>query len=132
MTDEHASSSSHVDEQRALGPHEHSDNVEQIWQNVLATWSDEQVHRRFIAFCQATGQLSEAAKRYRQILPTDPLRHADAQAHLRAITALALAAMTANRKEPSTRRHHTLTLISIGIFLGMVGWAMWAFRGTLQ
>lgn len=106
--------------------------VELAWQEVRQNWSDEQAHRKFIVFCQATGQLSDAARRYRHVIATDPLRKNDAEHHIEEITLAALAGLAVDRVALPEKRYSRLTLFAAGVFIGMVGWAIWAFRGTFQ
>lgn len=107
-------------------------DLESAWQQVSEDWSNEQNHRKFIVLCQATGQLSYAARRYRHVIATDPLRKTDAEHHIEEITLAALAGLAVDRVALPEKRYSRLTLVAMGVFIAMLGWAAWAFRGTFQ
>ncbi|MCB9709328.1 MAG: hypothetical protein H6714_11120 [Myxococcales bacterium] len=116
--------------------HEHMnsgpDDVERAWEALCETWSNVTAHRRFIALCQALGQLPEAAKRYRHVVATDFARKAEAQTQLHAVKAAAVASMAAHRSELPLPRYTKVHYLAFGVFLGMLGWTAWAIWESLQ
>ena len=69
---------------------------EALWKSVLDRWDEERAHRAFLAYCQTTDQLAEAAARYRG-MKGDRDRSGVAQQRLNSIAVIALAQLEATR-----------------------------------
>jgi hypothetical protein len=81
--------------------------VDALWKKALDAWDDDARHGAFIEYCQATGQLLEAAVRYRG-MAGDHARGPSAQKRLGGIAVLALAALeTARAPERSSLANFT-------------------------
>ncbi len=70
--------------------------LDELWQEVTASWGDEAAHAAFIEHCRATWQLGQAAARYREEVRRgaayreDATRADTAQKRLDAVTSLAM------------------------------------------
>jgi hypothetical protein len=78
------------------------DPFELAWGELEKVWENEEAHRRFIAFCTYRAALSEAGRRYREVLERDPARREQAARQLQAVLAAALASL-----EPAKLRAHS-------------------------
>jgi hypothetical protein len=87
------------------------DAIEESWQNVLASWGDDDAHRRFINLCALTNQLAEAGKRYRDVRDSDPSRRDDAARRIDQLFAAAVQALEPIRSKPTTRSRTSLFFI---------------------
>jgi uncharacterized protein YfiM (DUF2279 family) len=98
---------------------------ERAWQEVEAHWEDDEVHRRFLALCSATGALAEAGRRYRTVSERDPARRARAQARLDAVLGAAFATLDLARPA-KVRRRSRLFWAVCGLVLGLCGYVLLA------
>jgi hypothetical protein len=105
--------------------------VDELWQRVRGAWRDDKVHGAFIEHCRQTGQLGEAAARYRaeSVVSSAIYRdegHAEiAKKRLAAILALAMSELAATRtpaEAPERRRARQRVRWGLfGLFLVMIG-----------
>lgn len=82
-------------------------HLDELWQRVLASFGDDAAHTAFLDHARLTGQLGEAAARYRdQVKGADayrdePGRAEIARKRLAAVAILAMADMEASRSNPA-------------------------------
>lgn len=96
--------------------------LETLWKHVLDHWEDEAAHRAFLEHCQQSGQLVEAAVRYRG-MKGDHARGPLAERKLTTIRALALSRLAASR---TPERHRSggrmMSYVLIAFFvIGTIG-----------
>lgn len=77
-------------------------HLDELWQRVLETWSEDAAHGAFLEHARVTKQLGEAAARYREQVKNaagsdDATRAETAQKRLGAIAILAMADLEAAR-----------------------------------
>lgn len=102
--------------------------AEALWSKVVEAWDDEGAHRKFMAHCQATEQLAEAARLYRtQVHPDgpeadEPGRQADARKRLGAVAILAMATLDATRQGRDDPKTTPALVRGLGVamFLGLL------------
>jgi len=90
--------------------------LDALWKKVLDDWENEHVHGAFIDHCQTTGQLLEAAVRYRG-MAGDHLRGAAADKRLKAIALVAMTNMESQRSEPPRDYSDVVKLVLILFFV---------------
>lgn len=84
--------------------------LDELWQQVLQTWSDDAAHAAFLEHARATNQLGAAAARYREEVKQagayreDATRVETAQKRLNAIAFLALSDLESSRTQPDGAR----------------------------
>lgn len=84
------------------------DTYAQLWARVEEAWDEDKRHQAFLAYCRETGQLAEAARRYRAVVQTEgedealEARRAIARKRLDAITALAFASLDTEKSSADT------------------------------
>ena len=116
------------------------DPVEVAWREVLAHWTEEPAHKRFIALAQALDRLADAGRRYREVRDAPdadgpyralPDRREIAKKRIDDILGVAMVAMAATKTPPATKKHPKLTFLALGICTGMVLFALWAYIRSL-
>jgi len=105
---------------------EPDDAVDTAWAELDKAWDDPEAHRRFIGLCAALGRLPDAATRYRQVRDDSPERSEIAKTRLGAIATAATAALYETRSALPKKRSR-VTLVGLGVAVGMVLWALWAW-----
>ena len=90
--------------------------AEALWKHVLDHWEDDAAHAVFLEHCQRTGQLAEAAARYRG-MTGDRDRGAVAQKRLQGVATLALLTLEANRTSPAESARNARGLVLIVVLL---------------
>ena len=70
--------------------------LEALWKNALDHWDDDRAHGVFLEHCQRSGQLAEAAARYRG-MTGDRERGESAKKRLNGVAVLAMASLEAAR-----------------------------------
>lgn len=105
------------------------DTLEDAWSAVDEAWDDDDVHKRFIAVCDALGRLDEAGARYRAIRESDPERADEAKRRIDQIVTRALATLQSQRVEPTDAPRRRLFWVSVVVFLGILLGTMWMIRG---
>ena len=94
---------------------------EALWKHVLDHWDDDRTHGAFLEHCQLTGQLAEAAARYRG-MKGDRERGPGAEKRLAGVAIVALAQLEATRTQPHTAESRTGALVLASLFgLAAVG-----------
>jgi hypothetical protein len=88
--------------------------LEALWKRVLDDWESDHAHGAFIEYCQAQGQLLEAAMRYRG-MAGDHTRGQSADKRLKGIALLAIAGLESERS-PERRGISDLTRIALILF----------------
>jgi hypothetical protein len=88
--------------------------LEALWKNVTDRWETDAAHAAFLDHCQRTGQLAEAAARYRG-MTGDRVRGPSAEKRLQGVATLAILALEAERTTPreSSRRGSQLALVVV-------------------
>lgn len=100
---------------------EADDPIDDAWGNVLADFSDEEAHRRFLALCAGLDRLADAGSRYRQVRDAaetdgDAAREAAARAQIDALLGLAMQRLAPLRAEPPGPSGKTvLLLLALGV-----------------
>jgi hypothetical protein len=105
------------------------DSLEDAWVAVEEGWDDDDVHKRFIAVCDAIGRLDEAGARYRAVKESDPARAEEARRRIDQIVVRALATLQSQRVEPSDEPRRRLFWASVLVFLAILLSTMWMIRG---
>jgi hypothetical protein len=98
-------------------------SLEGAWEAVERAWDDDVAHRRFIAFCSATGALAEAGRRYRELGDRDPTRRGRAQEQLGAVMGAAMLSLQNTREPPRVRRSRLWWAVC-GACLAICGYAI--------
>jgi hypothetical protein len=91
-------------------------SLEALWKNALDRWDDDHAHAAFLEHCQRTGQLAEAAARYRG-MTGDRSRGPSAEKRLQGVATLALLSLEASRTPPSETRRSAGALVLAVLFL---------------
>jgi CHASE2 domain-containing sensor protein len=86
--------------------------LDALWKKVLADFDDGRAHAAFIEHCRATNRLLEAAVRYRG-MAGDHARGPQAERHLAAIAALAMASLETTR----TPERHDFVVLAVRLLL---------------
>lgn len=107
------------------------DQVESAWRTLEGSWGDEAAHRRFLALCSATGQLGEAARRYRALSERDDPRSEDARRRLGTVLAAALSGLEAPRK-PRKPARSRLFWLACGLLMGLAAYVLSAVLRQLS
>lgn len=89
---------------------------EALWKNVLHRWQEDAAHGAFLDYCQTTGQLAEAAARYRG-MTGDRARGSSAERQLQAVHALALLSLEASRTTTRQAKGQAGNVVLIVLFL---------------
>jgi len=105
------------------------ETLEDAWTAVDEDWEDDDVHKRFIAVCDALGRLDEAGARYRAMKESDPERAEEAERRIGQILTRALATLQSQRVEPTDAPRRRLFWVSTVVFLAIVLSTMWMIRG---
>jgi hypothetical protein len=86
--------------------------LEALWKNALDRWDDDRAHGAFLEHCQRSGQLAEAAARYRG-MTGDRDRCESAKKRLQGVAVLAMATLEASRtpERPARRQAGALILV---------------------
>jgi ferric-dicitrate binding protein FerR (iron transport regulator) len=101
-----------------------------LWQHVLDHWDEEASHRAFLAQAEVTGQLAEAAARYRAASARHE-RGPMARRQLAAVTTLALMRLEASRSlAPRRRRPRAIWVPLVLLVAGMA--ALFAYLRLLS
>ncbi len=90
--------------------------LEALWKNALDRWDEDAPHAAFLEHCQRTGQLAEAAARYRG-MKGDHTRGASAEKRLQGVAALAVLALEASRTPQSENSRQGSRLVLAVLFL---------------
>lgn len=90
-------------------------SCEALWKNALDHWDDDRAHAAFLEHCQRTGQLAEAAARYRG-MTGDRSRGPSAEKRLQGVATLALLALEASRTPPHESRRSASALVLAVLF----------------
>lgn len=88
--------------------------LDALWKKVLDDWESDRAHGSFMEHCQATGQLLEAAVRYRG-MAGDHTRGPSAERRLKGIALLAIAGLESERS-PEPRGISNATRIVLILF----------------
>lgn len=88
---------------------------EALWKRVLDHWDDERTHGAFLEYSGQSGQLAEAAARYRG-MKGDRARSEIAEKRLAAIAMVAIAQLEATRSPAPQSRRKLWSLILAATF----------------
>ncbi len=91
-------------------------SLDALWKNALDRWDDDRAHAAFLDHCQRTGQLAEAAARYRG-MTGDRSRGPSAEKRLHGVATLALLALEASRTTPRESRRNASALVLTVLFM---------------
>lgn len=115
---------------------EADDPVESAWRELLAHWTEEAAHKKFIALAQSLDRLADAGKRYREArdAPESLATYRDlanrseiAKKGIDSILGAAMVRMATTRTPPPTKKHPKLTFVALGICTALILYALWAF-----
>ncbi|MBX3275825.1 MAG: hypothetical protein KF729_36545 [Sandaracinaceae bacterium] len=110
------------------------DPVETTWQEVLAAFDDEAVHKKFLALSAGLGRLGDAGARYRAIkdAPDDP-RAAMASAQVEKLIALAMQNLDGLKSPPPNKSttKTVLLLVAFGVSGAMILHAVWTLARSM-
>ncbi|MCB9597954.1 MAG: hypothetical protein H6719_34880 [Sandaracinaceae bacterium] len=105
------------------------DPVEEIWQEVLASFDDEAVHKKFLTLCAGLDRLGEAGARYRPITADeDDPRREMAKRQVDRLIGLAMQNLDAI-KTPPTKKGNLKTiifLVALGVSGALVAHSLWS------
>ena len=90
--------------------------LESLWKNVLDHWDEDKAHAAFLEHCNQTGQLAQAAARYRG-MTGDRDRGPSAQKRLQAVAVLAMTTLEASRTPPREARSKAVGVALILFFV---------------
>jgi hypothetical protein len=90
--------------------------LEALWKRVTDDWEAEPSHTAFLEYCRSSGQLVEAAVRYRG-MSGDHARAELAEKKLKAVALLALSRLEASRTEAPAGRVQRGSYALIALFL---------------
>jgi hypothetical protein len=89
---------------------------EALWKNLLDHWDEDKAHAAFLEHCRSSGQLAEAAARYRG-MTGDRERGAAAQKRLQGVAVLAMAALESTRTARPETKSSLTSLVLILFFV---------------
>jgi hypothetical protein len=89
---------------------------EALWKRVADAWEQDETHGAFLRHCQETGQLLEAAVRYRG-MAGDRERGPDAERRLKAVALLAMAQLESSRAPSAQGTRHGRALWLVVFFV---------------
>jgi hypothetical protein len=108
--------------------------LDELWQQVTATWGDDAAHAFFIEHCRATHQLGQAAARYREearrgVAYREGAGRAEtAQKRLHGVMALAMleleATRTAREEAPAMRAAVVIRWVTLLLSVAIVLFSM--------
>jgi hypothetical protein len=90
--------------------------LDALWKKALDDWESDAAHGAFMEHCQATGQLLEAAVRYRG-MAGDHMRGASAEKRLKGIALLAIARLESERTPEPKGGSNAARLVLIVFFI---------------
>jgi hypothetical protein len=90
--------------------------LEALWKNVLDHWDEDRAHGAFLEHCQNSGQLAEAAARYRG-MTGDRERAEGARQRLAGVALVAMASLEAARTPEQAVNRQAGALILVVFFL---------------
>jgi hypothetical protein len=90
--------------------------LEAHWKNVLDHWDEDRAHGAFLEHCQRSGQLAEAAARYRG-MTGDRARADTARQRLAGVGVLAMASLEAARTPERTVNRQAGALVLLIFFV---------------
>jgi hypothetical protein len=105
------------------------------WAELIGRWQDEQAHRAYLArFCDLPG-LTEAGRRYREVLerrPDDPIALRARDEIVKRAAVLALAQLPRTRSPQETPRWVKHALVAVMVLLGLasVVIVLWVISGA--
>ena len=111
------------------------DPVEVAWKQVLASWSEDAAHKRFISLCSSLNRLADAGRHYREVRDAPdslstyrdlPNRSEIAKKRIDEILGVAMLTMTAHKTPPPEKKHPKLAMVAGGICLVMILFAVWS------
>jgi hypothetical protein len=94
-----------------------------LWTNVVNHWDDDAAHKAFLAYCQTSERLGEAAGRY-AALKDDAAKGPAARKRLEAVALLATASLQASREPIQSVRQRWLWAVTVLVFGTMAAYAV--------
>lgn len=101
--------------------------LEALWKNVLDHWDEDRAHGAFLEHCQQSGQLGEAAARYRG-MTGDRERGESAKKRLQGVAILAMATLEAARSPDRAVKRQAGALVLV-VFFAAATLALLAYLG---
>lgn len=105
------------------------DPLDTAWERVERSWTDEALHRKFLALCEALGRLDEAGRRYGAVRDTDPSRRESAVAHIEQLITRAMSSLEFTRSEPSARPRRILNVFAVVVAVALLATALYFWLG---
>ena len=90
--------------------------LEALWKRVIDAWDEDATHAAFLEHCRQSGQLVEAAVRYRG-MAFDHARAAVAKKKLNAVLLLAMAELDVSRRTERRPASHAASYALIAFFV---------------
>ncbi|NUO49056.1 MAG: hypothetical protein HOV80_09395 [Polyangiaceae bacterium] len=111
-----------------------------LWTKVLNSWSEDDRHKGFIAYCRELNKLDEAARRYRTVvdgtetsIESTPEVIEDAKKRLTGIAMIAVATLQADRTEPGAPgMHRKVRFAGYIVFILLMGLLAYALTPALR
>ena len=91
-------------------------SLEALWKRVTDDWENDAAHGAFLEHCQQTGQLVEAAVRYRG-MTGDRDKGPTAEKRLKGVAVLAMASLETSRRPTKQTASRLGSLLMIAFFL---------------
>ncbi len=105
------------------------DPLDTAWERVEGSWTDDELHRKFLALCETLGRLDEAGRRYRAVRDTDPSRRESAETRIDQLLTRAMSSLELTRSEPSARPRRILNFFAAFVAVGLLATALYFWLG---
>jgi hypothetical protein len=114
--------------------------LEALWAKALSSWSEEERHKAFIAYCREMNVLDKAAQRYRAVvdgtesnLESTPEIVEEAKKRLAGVAVIAVATLQADRTEPGAQSmHRKVRFVGYIVFILLMGLLAYALSPALR
>lgn len=114
--------------------------LEGLWTKTVQSWSEDDRHKAFLAYCRESNQLDEAARRYRQVvegadeaIESSEEVVTDAKKRLAGVAIIAVATLQADRTEPgAVAMHRKVRFAGYFVFILLMGLLAYALSPALR
>ena len=90
-------------------------DIDAAWQKLQLAWTQDEAHRRFIAFCAQRGAGDQAGRRYRTVRDEDPARRDAAARRLDTVVAAAMEQLSLARQRPAPPPKRRAMWLMVGV-----------------
>ena len=101
----------------------HEEVIQSAWEALMASWDNDDAHRKFLALCESVGRLDAAGQRYREVAESQGPRAEDAKKRIDQLVVRAMANMQALRHEPSPRPRSVVLVLAVVLLVVMLTFA---------